>query len=336
MTSSIGQGAYGKPTHINIPNSQFQGSTSGIGGQSTLEYSKYDSTNGFQFSYVPGSKRFTRLGGYRYHGPTGNWGRVVLRKVNLRKQVTGAAGILSSNPLARMKIGKFVALNYGLERVDKFLPRGGNVPRVVDTSNVEDPRSFYSDYNWGNAQQPHEIPPGGYGTIPPNDPPPKIDPRFIYKPTGRDVPESDLKNPPNTPGEPDLEIDQIVEDDRAYAYKNPMSGPAGIGGGFDANTLSTKLEALPDSYKILNNDLPGNKDFANRRASTITHIYDNPTVQVAKSREDVNSSGLAKGSGFLGGVSQTFEKGFPLKSETKKRYVSPEGRKYKIHKSSQE
>lgn len=297
MTSSIGQGSYGLPTKIPIPDSQFQGSTSGIGGQSTETVSKYDSTFGFTFSYVPGSKRIHhKIGGYRYNGPTGNWGHRILRKVNLRKQVQGAAGILSANPMARIKNTKFISLNYGLQRVDPFLPRGGNVPRVVDTSNVEDPRSFYSDYNWGNAQQQHEEIAGGYATMPPNKEP------KLHSHVG-DADDAANVPPQQQPQHPT---------DLPPQAANPMSGRSGLGANFDHNDLIRRLEDFRRGSIVEELYNPaGNADLARRRGIT---LVDDDELRSATARDGVSSSAIGSGLGLVGGIGTSIEDSLTVSS----------------------
>lgn len=251
MTSSIGAGAFGEPTKIPTKTPFRIGSTSGIGGQSTENVKKYDAIYTHHLRYKPGSKRFWKLGHGNYYGPTGNWGHRVLTKVTPRRQVSGAAGILNTNPLARIKQTKFISMNYGIvAKVDPQLPRGGNIPRVVDTSNVEDPRAFYSDFNWGNDhQQRHDQSAGPYYTVPENPAAETID------------------RPP-----PEL---------------NPMMGQNALGLGQvdrEANTnnwVETQVDAetdaiIPDPMAALEQQFgqTGAADFSRRRAAGITHVYD--------------------------------------------------------------
>lgn len=278
MASSIGAAVYGEPTKAPVARSKFSGSTSGIGGQSTETVKKYDPTYGFSFTYVPGSKMFTKIGGYTYDGPTGNWGQRVLEKVNIRKQVQGAAGYLSMDPKARMKHTKFITLNYGIQSVNPLLPRGGSIPRVVDTSNAEDPRAFYSDYNWGNSQQFHDTPAGPYYTIPAND---------------KDAPVG---------SENVTQEDQAPTDPReAFEQLNPMAGRNGMG--FDpvfAATLNQKLDnvagrrqSVDDPFEVLNTHVPGAKDLAMRRAASITQIFqNNAAIRDVLGQEGVQSTNL--------------------------------------------
>ena len=298
MASSIGAAVYGKPTSVSIPKSLFSGSTSGIGGQSTETVKKYDPTFGFSFTYVPGSKMFTKIGGYNYNGPTGNWGQRTLTKVNLRKQVQGAAGYLSADPMARIKHTKFITMNYGLQVVDPFLPRGGSVPRVVDTSNTEDPRAFYSDYNWGNSPQYHDKPGGDYYTIPPN--------------TGG-APDDYTEDLTSTFGQP-------VDDEwsrESFEHMNPMSGRNGMG--FDpvmAAMVAQKLENLTgagastDLLAQQSTQIIGNSEFARRRAASLTQLFQNSTTlqdtfaQAGTQANNLTGSvgTIAGGSGKLGGM----------------------------------
>jgi hypothetical protein len=320
MASTIGEGAYGNPTHIPIPNSQFSGSTSGIGGQSTESVKKYDSTYGFMRRYTPGSKRFTKLGGYNYFGPTGNWGHRVLQKINLVKQVSGIAGYLSADPLARVKHTKFIAMNYGRQRVDPLLPRGGSVPRVIDTSNVEDPKSFYSDYNWGNAPQPFHVQPihNPHHTIPPND---------------------DQEGLPTDPGPAKDDTLQSIEQrmkqhaqEQAHQRSlNPMAGGGGVGfsntqsSSYSAHLdlLTGKTDGVEDLMASLNHHIPsGLNDFTTRRAAGITNIFAYPAVRMMAEGQVTQTTGnmdlevgdVQSGKGGIGGIETGDSQ---LKSESK-------------------
>lgn len=360
MASTIGQGAWGQPTRIPIPNTQFSGSTSGIGGQSTETVYKYDPTYTHAFRYMPGSKRFTKLGRGNYIGPTGNWGMRVLQKVNLRKQVSGSAGVLSADPKARLKPKKFIALNYGRQVVDPFLPRGGSIPRVVDTSNVEDPRSYYSDFNWGNGPQPHHDSQGGtYYTIPPNGTFPPDPYAFKDKEFDKELEYTTPPKPPNTP----QEVSQAQSRQETFEQLNPMLGrnQLGLGGdmeeyiqdrlaGLEAQQ-NERQETEDDEEARLAADLgigepgsrrnsagervdefllpiPGDDDFARRRASNITQLYnqevdgtyinnvvmDERSVTQSSGRGSGGNTEMAGGSGELGGIATKPAK---LKSENK-------------------
>lgn len=325
MASSIGQGVYGQPTAVPIPNSEFSGSTSGIGGQSTESVQKYDPTYGFSFLYVPGSKMFSKVGGYTYNGPTGNWGRRMLQKVNLRKQVSGAAGYLAADPLARTKHTKFITMNYGLQEVNPFLPRGGSVPRVIGVSDVEDPRAFYSDYNWGNPQQRHETPAGEYYTIPENDPETKDTPDPARAPPGTP------RAPPGTPQD-DPNNPQIPREQRIFEHLNPMAGRNGMG--FDpvlAAAVTQQLNNLTggdDEWAGLNNHIPGADDYARRRAATITQTFNDPSTQILHENDGAqttnltgsvgtsNAASVASGGGGLSGIESRAGGPGELRSET--------------------
>jgi len=261
MTSSIGQGAYGKPTKLAVPRSILSGSTSGIGGQSTESCARYDSTYLFNYLYVPGSKRFLMPSRQIYDGPKGNWGQRLITKVNLRKQVSGASGYLR-DPSKRMKNHEFKSINFGLvEKVNPQLPRGGNVPQVVGSSNTADPRSFYSDYNWGNPEpQKHDVPEGGYYTFPPN---------------GK---------------EESQQLNAETNYTSASASLNPMSGTSGLG----ALAKRASINEIIDGYMASMNQSPqlvneqientlGNQDFAVRRASRITGAFESKKFQDIRS-----------------------------------------------------
>ncbi len=322
MASSIGLAVHGAPTKIPIPNSQFNGSTSGIGGQSTENVQKYDATFGFTLKYVPGSKMFAKIGGYNYNGPTGNWGQRTLQKVNLRKQVSGAAGYLASNPLARIKHTKFITMNYGRQVVNPFLPRGGSVPRVIDTSNVEDPRSFYSDYNWGNrGQGKHDLSGGDYYTIPKNgeeeDNRKKYD--LEYKSRNPDTEYPDVKAPHNSQYASGA---TTPYEQRHWEYLNPMSGRASMGANYDPlwgavlqqklSNLANRDENVEDPFHVLETHIPGTQEFARRRAASLTHIYDNANVQQVLGLAGTQASNMnidddeddvvGRGKGGIGGV----------------------------------
>ena len=264
MTSSIGQGAYGKPTKLAVPRSILSGSTSGIGGQSTESCARYDSTYLFNYLYVPGSKRFLMPSRQNYDGPKGNWGQRLITKVNLRKQVSGASGYLR-DPSKRMKNHEFKSINFGLvEKVNPQLPRGGNVPQVVGSSNTADPRSFYSDYNWGNPNpQKHDVPEGGYYTFPP-----------------------DGKEETAAPVDPNAETNYTS----ASAALNPMSGTSGLGA--LAKRASTNeivdeyMKSMDQAPQLVNEQIEntlGNQDFAIRRASRLTGAFDSARIQQTRS-----------------------------------------------------
>ena len=307
MASTIGEGAYGEPTHIPIPNSQFSGSTSGIGGQSTETVSKYDSTYGFMRRYTPGSKMFTKLGRGLYNGPVGNWGHRTFQKINLVKQVGGVAGILSANPLARIKNTKFIALNYGRQHVDPQLPRGGSVPRVIDTTNVENPKAFYSDYNWGSGvQQRHEQPLyNPYHTIPPEGPRERTDP----------ADEGVTENHGNLNAQT---LEAYNERQQHQHFLNPMTGRAGTGfttmGAYQdlLDMINNTEDGVEDLLNYLDNHLTTDtNDFTARRASNITHAFDVEAARRLFQRANVSASGgvgteaVAEGAGGLGGIETT-------------------------------
>jgi hypothetical protein len=68
MTSSIGQAFQAAPFNPQVfMKDVFDGSTSGIGGQSSASYGRYDPLPTHQFRYVGGSVRFNMAHGkFRY------------------------------------------------------------------------------------------------------------------------------------------------------------------------------------------------------------------------------------------------------------------------------
>lgn len=97
--------------------------------------------------YLPGSRRFYSHANHRSVGPKGTHeqGKIAL-KIPVRQQESGSfvnqKGVRSYN----FKIPRFDP-----RAIDKFVPRSGNVMRVVGIDNTEDPISFV-DFS-GNAQE---------------------------------------------------------------------------------------------------------------------------------------------------------------------------------------
>lgn len=142
MASSIGQTAYANPTQsqVEFPQKLMSGSTSGIGGQSTESHGRY--APGGHFQYTPGSNRYNVPCKYNIIEAEGTWGSTVLSKYNPVKQIGGHAGYLNQKPISRLNKTDMVAMNIGRTAVEPFLPRGGNVMRVVGTDNSEEPIAF--------------------------------------------------------------------------------------------------------------------------------------------------------------------------------------------------
>lgn len=132
MTSSIGLAAQPQLPDMQIfPSGMFRGSTSGIGGQSTISYARYDATPTHHFQYKSGSSRFIIPGrGYEYSAK-GTWGKGQIQKFNPRKQISGSAGYLKPNNAMRPNKTQMVLSNIGRVVKPAFLPRGGNIMRVV-------------------------------------------------------------------------------------------------------------------------------------------------------------------------------------------------------------
>lgn len=158
MTSSIGQGAWGNPKNafIEFPREIMQGSTSGIGGHSSESHGRYPAGPSHEFIYKPGSYRFWKMHRGNYIAGKGTWGQTKLTKFNPVKQIGGSSGYLNQKPGIKRSSDFKVIVNTGRRATDPFLPRGGNVMRVVGTDNTENPMSFTMGYNesFGGRGQP--------------------------------------------------------------------------------------------------------------------------------------------------------------------------------------
>lgn len=163
MTSSIGMATQATPFNPQVfPHDVMDGSTSGIGGMSSVSYGRYDAEPTHNFRYVPGSLKFRIPGKGRQHGPKGTWGRAIVQKVNPRKQVSGTSGYLDQNPRGRPNRTQMVLANVGRVVQDRFIPRGGNVMRVIATQGDDGDNSifFNVDPELKNAnvrQQPGDV-----------------------------------------------------------------------------------------------------------------------------------------------------------------------------------
>jgi hypothetical protein len=168
MASTIGQGAWGDPKNafMQFPRDPLSGSTSGIGGQSSESHGRYPAGPTHEFKYQPGSRRFWKLHRANHIGPKGTWGQAHYQKFNPVKQIGGSAGYLNQKPGIKRSSDFNVIVNVGRAASNPFIPRGGNVMRVVGTENQENPGSYtggYNDYFGGNTkpgvQNQAQIPP---------------------------------------------------------------------------------------------------------------------------------------------------------------------------------
>ena len=148
MASTIGQAAYAEPKQprIKFPRDILDGATSGISGAGQESSGRYDATPTHHFRYVPGANQFWKIYRAKYIAAKGTWGQAELRKFNPIKQIGGSSGYFNQKPSV-VNSAKFKSMvNYGTSsRIDKFLPRGGNVLRVIGTDNTEEPISFIDE-----------------------------------------------------------------------------------------------------------------------------------------------------------------------------------------------
>lgn len=133
MSSSIGQGAFSYAPLNAIPyfpKEPLNGSTSGIGGQSSEEHLRYPAEPTHHFKYVPGSKRFKKPSKWNVHEAQGTWGHAHYQKVNIVKQRGGTAGYLNQQVLGYLNKNQMAARTINTADSSK-LPRGGNIMRIV-------------------------------------------------------------------------------------------------------------------------------------------------------------------------------------------------------------
>lgn len=133
MASSIGQGAFSYAPLNAIPyfpKEPLNGSTSGIGGQSSEEHLRYPAEPTHHFKFMPGSNRFKRPSKWYVHEAQGTWGHAKYQKVNIVKQRNGVAGYLNQQVLKYMNISQMAARTNNNTDASR-LPRGGNIMRIV-------------------------------------------------------------------------------------------------------------------------------------------------------------------------------------------------------------
>lgn len=132
MTSSIGLASQSIPHAPQpFPDTYVRGSTSGIGGQSTISYGRYDPVPTHHFQYKAGSSRFIIPGRGRVYSAKGTWGKSECQKYNIRKTISGSAGYINQSNQLRPNKSQMVLSNIGRVVKPAFLPRGGNVMRVI-------------------------------------------------------------------------------------------------------------------------------------------------------------------------------------------------------------
>jgi hypothetical protein len=129
MTSTIGQAAFPQnPLNAQpwFPREPLNGSTSGIGGQSSQSFIRYPAEPTHNFRYTPGSKREYKQARYNIHEAKGTWGGSMIQKVNLIKQRSGSSGYLSQHPLHFLNKTQMTKAASG-QASAQSLPRGGNI-----------------------------------------------------------------------------------------------------------------------------------------------------------------------------------------------------------------
>jgi hypothetical protein len=155
MASSIGQGAFSYAPLNAIPyfpKEPLNGSTAGIGGQSSEEHLRYPAEPTHHFKFMPGSKRFKRPSRWNVHEAQGTWGHAEYQKVNIVKQRNGVAGYLNQQVLKYMNISQMAARTNNSTDASR-LPRGGNIMRIVGQMQGElDP--LLNDEAFGGAARP--------------------------------------------------------------------------------------------------------------------------------------------------------------------------------------
>ena len=157
MASSIGQGAYEKTpknAFIKFPRDPLSGSTSGIGsGSSSESFGRYSAEPTHHFKYRPGSRQWWKTYKASYMSAKGTWGMSIQQKFNPVKQIGGSSGYLDQQPKIKRSADFRTMVNYGKDATNHFLPRGGNVLRVVGRDDSENPASFTGGYNGSGFQE---------------------------------------------------------------------------------------------------------------------------------------------------------------------------------------